>query len=305
MNGMILPLRPRYEWQLRSRSLMLGQRTLIMGILNLTPDSFSDGGQFSTVHAAVQHALHLLDAGADIIDIGGESTRPGAGAGTSDAISSDEEQRRVLPVIAALLHERPGTIVSIDTYRATTARAAVALGAEIVNDVSGMLWDTRMAGACAELRCGVVAMHTRGLPSEWKTQTALPAHEVISLVANGLRSAAAQLMLAGCDRNAIVLDPGFGFGKRGAENWVLLREMDRLLELGFPLLAGVSRKGFISDAIRHLHPDAIPMNKRDGATAGVNVAAALAGAHILRVHDTARTVQAVAVADALRNANAS
>ena len=284
--------REHYTWKLCTRTLALGVRTRVMGIVNATPDSFSDGGEFVEVDAAVAHAARLLDEGADIIDVGGESTRPGAGAGTAEAVSEVEEQRRILPVIEAVLHARPNTIVSVDTYRASTAREALRLGAEIVNDVSGMQWDAGMAGVCAESGCGVVAMHTRGLPSEWTTQTLLRADEIVPLVMDGLRSSVAQLVNAGCVRESIVLDPGFGFGKRGDENWVLLRELDRLRALGFPVLAGLSRKGFLRSAA------ASTRDELDDATATANVIAAAGGAHVVRVHDVVRTVRATAVADA-------
>lgn len=282
-------------WKLRTRSLELGERTLVMGILNVTPDSFSDGGDFTLQENAVQHAVQMLDAGADVVDVGGESTRPGAGAGTDAAISAEEEQQRVLPVIAAIRQGRPDALISVDTYRASTARLAVEAGAEMVNDVSGMLWDTAMASTCADLRCGVVAMHTRGLPSEWAGQQRLAASKIVPLVQGGLRDCALRLMLAGCDRARVVLDPGFGFGKVGAENWTLLRELDKLRELGFPLMAGLSRKGFLTGGEGRARD-------RDNATATASAAAALAGVHMVRVHDVARTRAAIAVADALRDA---
>jgi dihydropteroate synthase len=288
----ILP-REHYTWKLRTRTLALGERTRVMGIVNATPDSFSDGGEFAAVDAAVAHAVRLLDEGADIVDVGGESTRPGAGAGTAEAVSEIEEQQRVLPVIEALLRVRPDAIVSVDTYRANTAREALRLGAEIVNDVSGMQWDADMAGVCAESGCGVVAMHTRGLPSEWAMQTRLDADAIVPLVMDGLRSSVAQLVSAGCVRESIVLDPGFGFGKRGDENWVLLRELNRLRALGFPLLAGLSRKGFLRSAA-----EASTRDELDDATAAANAIAVAGGAHLVRVHDVAHTVRAVAVADA-------
>jgi dihydropteroate synthase len=296
---MVMAPRERFNWKLRTRTLPLGDRTRIMGILNVTPDSFSDGGEFLSVDTALTHALRLLDDGADIIDIGGESTRPGAGAGTSNAISEHEEQQRILPLIEALLHVRPATIISVDTYRANTAREALRAGAEIVNDVSGMQWDTSMASVCASTGCGIIAMHTRGLPTEWATQLRLRPDEVLPLILRSLRSTAAQLMLAGCDRQTILLDPGFGFGKVGDENWVLLREFDRLHDLGYPVLAGLSRKGFLNTAAAKTREDL------DRATAAANAIAALAGAHVVRVHNVAQTARAVAVADAMRSASST
>lgn len=295
--------RSQYEWKLRTRTLPLGKRTLVMGILNLTPDSFSDGGEYVSLSSALQHAFYMLDHGADIIDIGGESTRPGTAAGTRDAIGAGVEQARILPLIRHLMHARPDTIISVDTYRAATARLAMEEGAEIVNDVSGMLWDREMATMCAELRCGVVAMHTRGLPSEWAKQAPLEPSQIIPMVSDGLRETALRLMRAGCERSRIVLDPGFGFGKTGNENWTLLHEMDRLQELGFPLLVGLSRKGFLGEVLRKTAGGEIPApHLRDKATAAANVIASLAGAHIVRVHDIRRTREAMVVTDAVREA---
>ncbi|WP_232296234.1 dihydropteroate synthase [Terriglobus sp. TAA 43] len=303
MATMQIAPRIQYEWKLRTRTLQLGKRTLVMGILNVTPDSFSDGGEYVSLSSALQHAFHMLDHGADIIDIGGESTRPGTAAGTPDAVNAGVEQERVLPLIRHLMHARPGTIISVDTYRASTARLAMEAGAEIVNDVSGMLWDREMAAMCAELRCGVVAMHTRGLPSEWAKQAPLEPHQIAPMVLAELRETASRLMLAGCERSSIVLDPGFGFGKVGNENWTLLHEMDRLQELGFPLLAGLSRKGFLGDVLRKTNGGEAPApHLRDKATAAANVIAALAGAHIVRVHDIRRTREAMVVTDAVREA---
>ncbi|MGH9568263.1 MAG: dihydropteroate synthase, partial [Candidatus Angelobacter sp.] len=160
--------RPRFTWRLRSRSLELGERTLVMGILNVTPDSFSDGGEFLQRDRAVAHAIDMLDQGADILDIGGESTRPGSKV-LETGLSAEEEKRRVLPVIEDVLRERPAAIFSVDTYKAEVVRAALQSGAEIVNDVSALRWDPRMPAALAELGCGVVLMHTRGRPEEWRT----------------------------------------------------------------------------------------------------------------------------------------
>ena len=156
--------RRKFDWRLRTRTLALGPRTLIMGILNATPDSFSDGGRFLDPRAALTHALQMLDDGADILDLGGESTRP-----NSTPVTPSEEQARVLPVLRAVLAARPNAILSIDTYHAETARLAIDCGAEIVNDVSGFLWDDAMAATCATLNCGVVLMHTRARPQQWRT----------------------------------------------------------------------------------------------------------------------------------------
>src|SRR5208337_3760890 len=160
------------HWQLRRRTLELGRRTLVMGIVNITPDSFSDGGRFLEPEAAVEHGLRLLDEGADLLDLGAESTRPGSSADSAfgPAVGPEEEQARMLPVLEGILRVRPDAVISVDTYKAATARAALKAGAEIVNDVSGFGWDAEMARTCAEARCGVVLMHTRGRPEEWGSQ---------------------------------------------------------------------------------------------------------------------------------------
>lgn len=277
------------------RTLALGPRTLLMGIVNVTPDSFSDGGQHLDAKAAVDHALRLLDEGADILDLGGESTRPGA-----LPLAPEEEQARVLPVLVALRKARPEAILSIDTFHASTARLAVEAGAEIVNDVSGHMWDAAMSRTCAELQCGVILMHTHNRPQEWATQTALEAGEILPLVLEGLRASLGAAHAAGVASACIVLDPGFGFGKLGRANYILLAHLEQLHELGYPLLSGTSRKGFLSKTLAALHPgQPVSSEGRLNATTASNVAAILAGAHILRVHDVRPAVEAAAVADAI------
>jgi dihydropteroate synthase len=290
--------RPQFDWRLRTRSLALGPRTLIMGILNATPDSFSDGGQFLDPRAALTHALQMLDDGADILDLGGESTRP-----NSTPVTPAEEQSRVLPILRAILAARPDAILSIDTYHAETARLAIEAGAEIVNDVSGLLWDEQMAATCAALACGTILMHTRGRPHQWRSLPALASTEVTPLVLRELRARAHAALAAGIRRDAIVLDPGFGFGKAFDENFPLLAHLDALHALGFPLLAGLSRKGFL----RHALADNVPAKVTGAphldsemwvsATTAANTAAILAGAHILRVHDVRPACAAAAIAD--------
>jgi dihydropteroate synthase len=294
--------RPPMLWQLRTRSLAFGARTQIMGILNCTPDSFSGDGQ-RTCDLAVAHGLRLLEEGADILDIGGESTRPGSGAGGSNAISAAEEQDRVLPVIEALLRERPGLLLSIDTYRAATARAAVAAGAQIVNDVSGFLWDEAMAAVCAELQCGVVLMHTRGRPDEWRTQPPLNAADALPLVKSGLAERLAAAHQAGIALERTLLDPGYGFGKALDANYILLAGQAQLLALGRPLLAGLSRKSFLGRTLaRRLERVEIAPQTRDAATAAASVAAILNGASVVRVHAVREVVEASAIADAILSA---
>lgn len=291
--------RPAHTWQLRTRSLTLGERTLIMGVLNVTPDSFSDGGAFFHPDAAVAHALSMLDQGADLIDIGGESTRPGA----HSPITTRQEQSRVLPVLEAILRERPKSVLSIDTYRAATAHAAVAAGAEIVNDVSGFEWDSAMPQACAQLNCGVVLMHTRGRPSEWRTQSRLAQNQVMPLVKSGLAQSLETALEAGIDRNRIVLDPGYGFGKAFDNNYPLLAHLDELLALGQPILAGVSRKSFLARTLAAISPSPrdIPPAARGNATLAGTTATILAGASIVRVHDVPAALEAASIADAILN----
>jgi dihydropteroate synthase len=300
-----MPFTPRshHEWHLRTRTLSLGQRTLIMGILNVTPDSFSDGGHFySPEHAperALTQAITMLDEGADILDIGGESTRPNA-----TPLTAEEEQSRILPVIQSLLQQRPETILSIDTFHASTARRAIEAGAEIVNDVSGHLWDPEMSTTCAQLNCGVILMHTRGQPQDWPTLPPLAPAEVLPLVLIELAQRIEAATTAGIPRNKIVLDPGFGFGKRLDENYPLLAHFDQLRQFALPVLAGVSRKGFLAHTLT-LHPSlavllngATPsMEDRLNATTAANVAAILAGAHIIRTHDVHPATEAAAIAD--------
>jgi dihydropteroate synthase len=274
-----------------------------MGILNVTPDSFSDGGHFySPEHAperALTQALKLLDEGADILDIGGESTRPNA-----IPLTADEEQSRILPVIAPILEQRPETILSIDTFHASTARRAIQAGAEIVNDVSGHLWDTEMSTTCAQLNCAAILMHTRGRPQDWPTLPPLAPEEILPLVLTQLAERVKAATAAGISRDKIVLDPGFGFGKRLDENYPLLTHFEQLRQFNLPLLAGASRKGFLAHTLAQ-HPSlstllngATPsMEDRLHATTAANVAIILSGAHIIRTHDVRPAVEAAAIAD--------
>jgi len=288
--------RDEFVWKLRTRTLELGQRTLLMGVLNVTPDSFSDGDLYLDLQAATSHALRMLDEGADIVDIGGESTRPGR----YEPVSAEEEQCRVLPVIEAVLSARPDAVLSIDTYTASTARAAVESGAEIVNDISGLAWDAEMAAACAQLHCGVVLMHTRGKPAEWRNLPRLAPEEVVPLVRSGLAQSLLIAEEAGIERDRVVIDPGYGFGKSFDENYPLLARQHNLRELGRPLLAGVSRKSFLGRKLAEYYggKDA-PVTKRGNATIAATVAAILGGAHIVRVHDVRAAAEAACIADAI------
>jgi dihydropteroate synthase len=290
-------------WKLRTRTLELGLRTLIMGVVNITPDSFSDGGLFLDPEAAVAHGLQLLEEGADILDLGAESTRPGSRAGGtagSPAVSADEEQARLLPVLEGILAARPDSVISVDTYKAATARAVLAAGAEIVNDVSGLLWDAEIAAVCAETKCGVVLMHTRGRPDEWRSLPALAPDEVMDTVRAGLAASLAAAAQAGIAEESVVLDPGYGFGKRFNENYALLARQDELLTLGRPLLAGVSRKSFLGHTLAALRRgQAAPAADRETASIAAMVAAILHGASIVRVHEVRAAVEAAAIADAV------
>jgi dihydropteroate synthase len=286
-------VRPSYRWRLRSRELELGPRTLVMGILNVTPDSFSDGGKFLTRDHAVGHALQMLDEGADLIDIGGESTRPGARLGES-GVSIDEEIRRVVPVVEDVLRERPGTVISVDTYKSHVARTGIEAGAEIVNDVSALRWDQLMPATLADLGCGAILMHTRGRPDEWRSLR--PSPDIVAEVKNDLRAWAAAGVSAGIARDHLVLDPGFGFGKNFEQNYPLLARLGELHELGFPILAGTSRKSFIGRTLAREGQDAAPEARLFGSLASIT-ASVLQGAHIVRVHDVKPAVEAAKVAD--------
>jgi dihydropteroate synthase len=288
-------MRAVFQWSLGSRSLELGKRTLIMGIVNVTPDSFSDGGLYLDSGKAADHAVQMLDEGADIIDIGGESTRPGA----KIAVSAEEELRRVLPVITALKKQRPAAVISIDTYKASVARAAAAAGAEIVNDVSGLRWDAQMARTIAELKCGAVLMHMRGRPEEWRTLP--PPGDIVLLVKRELREWAEAAVLAGVRRERIAVDPGFGFGKNFEQNYPLLARFQELQSLGFPLVAGTSRKSFLGRTLAKDGKDAAVADRLYGNLAA-HTALILKGAHILRTHDVKAAVEAARVADAILEA---
>ncbi len=288
-------MRAVFQWNLGTRTLEMGKRTLIMGIVNVTPDSFSDGGLYLASGQAVAHALQLLDEGADIIDVGGESTRPGATA----AVTAEDELRRVLPVITALKQQRPNAVISIDTYKASVARAAVAAGAEIVNDVSALRWDPQMSRTISEVRCGAVLMHMRGRPEEWRTLP--PPGDITLLVKRELREWAEAVVLAGVRRERIALDPGFGFGKNFDQNYPLLARFQELQSLGFPLLAGTSRKSFLGRTLAKDGKDAPAADRLYGNLAA-HTALILKGAHILRTHDVKAAVEGARVADAILEA---
>ena len=299
-------MRPVFEWNIGNRSLQLGKRTLIMGVVNVTPDSFSDGGLYFDCDRAVEHGLRLLDEGADIIDVGGESTRPGAAvriatdskSATASAenqpISEKEELERVIPVITGLKQRRPAAVISVDTYKAGVARAAVEAGAEVVNDVSGFRWDRQMVKTLAALKCGAVMMHMRGRPEEWRNLPAVS--DIVMLVRRELRDWVDVALMAGVKRERIVLDPGFGFGKSLEQNYPLLKRLDELHGLRYPLLVGVSRKSFIGRALARNGEDA-SLEGRLLGTIAAETALILKGAHIVRTHDVRACTDAVRIAD--------
>ncbi|HZQ69401.1 MAG TPA: dihydropteroate synthase [Terriglobales bacterium] len=296
-------MRPVFDWNLGSRSIQLGKRTLIMGVVNVTPDSFSDADLYSDPAKAVEHALQLIADGADIIDVGGESTRPGARvipeqssgkAGEKTAVDENEELRRVLPVISELKKKSPQATISVDTYKANVAREAVRAGAEIVNDVSGFRWDPKMRKLLAELKCGAVLMHMRGKPEEWRTLP--PISDPAMLVKRELREWLDDALMSGMKRERIVLDPGFGFGKSFEQNYPLLKRFEEFHQLRCPLLVGVSRKSFIGRALAKNGKD-VDVGERLYGTLAAETAAVLKGAHIIRTHDVKACADAVRIAD--------
>jgi len=256
--------------------------TVIMGILNVTPDSFSDGGLYAATDAAIARGLELRDAGAAIVDVGGESTRPGAAR-----VDPAEERERVVPVIAALVQE--GVSVSVDTMNAATALAAVDAGAQLVNDVSGGLADDGMARVVADSGVHFAVMHWRGGADVTPTYT-----DVVAEVRADLKNRVAELVVAGVDQGKIVLDPGIGFGKAAEHNWALLNHLDEIASLGHGILIGASRKRFIGALL----PDGAPMEDRDLPTAVISALVARQGAWAVRVHDVPSTRLALAIVEA-------
>ena len=273
---------------LPSRTLVLGRRTLIMGVLNVTPDSFSDGGKFYNEEHAIEHALQMERTGAHLLDIGAESTRPG-----SEGISAEEEWRRLFPVFSGLcrLLKIP---ISIDTQKAEVAETALDAGAEIINDISGLKSDPRIAEVAARHRVPLILMHMRGQP---RTMQEGPfARDVMRDVLQGLRRSVAIALKAGVAKSQIILDPGIGFGKSFAQNYQALHELPQLARLGFPLLVGTSRKGFLGATLARDGKPAAP-EERIWGTAATVTASILNGAHIVRVHDVAEMAQVARVAD--------
>ncbi len=277
-----------FRLKLPSRTLVLGERTLVLGVLNVTPDSFSDGGRFCEPERAIEHALAMEQAGADFLDVGGESTRPGSG-GTP----AEEELRRVLPVLKGL-RGRLKIPVSIDTQKATVAEAAIAAGAELLNDISALKNDPRIALVAARRRVALILMHMRGEPRSMQKKPF--ARDVMRDVTSGLRAAAQEAMRAGVPKNQIVLDPGIGFGKSFRQNYELLARLPELAKLDFPLLVGTSRKTFLGATLARDGAHA-PPEERIWGTAATVTASILGGAHIVRAHDVAEMAQVARVAD--------
>jgi dihydropteroate synthase len=282
--------RRTFRLELPSCTLTLGQRTLLMGVLNVTPDSFSDGGKFLEPQSAIEHALEMERAGADLLDIGGESTRPG-----STETAAETELARVLPVLEGLR----GTLkipIAVDTRKSQVAEAAISAGAQIINDVSGLRFDPRLAEVAQRRGVPLILMHMRGEPATM--QKGPFARDVMKDVVQGLRASIRKARAAGVRKSQIVIDPGIGFGKSFEQNYELLRKLRELAKLGCPLLVGTSRKGFLGVTLARNGKPA-PSEERLWATAATVTASILGGAHIVRVHDVAEMAQVARVADCL------
>jgi dihydropteroate synthase len=275
------------------RTLSLGERALVMGILNVTPDSFSDGGRLLDAASAVEAGVRMVEEGADIIDVGGESTRPGAAP-----LDEAEERRRVLPVIEGLVR-RVTVPVSIDTYKASVARAALDAGAGMVNDISGLRYEPALAEVVARSGAPIVLMHTRGRSQQMYEQASYV--DVIGEVLDELRESMAFATTSGIASDRVIVDPGLGFAKNAAQSYEVLARFDEFAELGRPLLAGPSRKSFLARPVG----TSIPPADRDWVTAAAVGAAVLAGAHIVRVHAVRQMLQVVRVTDEIRRYHAA
>lgn len=272
------------HWTLRTRTLRFGRRPLLMGIINVTPDSFSDGGRFLEPNAAIEHGLRLVGEGADILDIGGESTRPYA-----QAVETSEELRRVMPVVEALVR-RAGVPVSIDTSKAAVAQAALDAGAELINDVTGLEGDPKMVEVAIRTQAAVCVMHMQGTPQTMQDRPSY--HNVVEEVFAYLAARRNALEAAGISRDRIAVDPGIGFGKTPEHNIELLAQAFRFHSLGCPVLVGHSRKSFIGKVLGNSTPDPI------AGTIGVALALARHGVQVLRVHDVDAVRQALVLFEA-------
>jgi dihydropteroate synthase len=285
-----MTVRKKFRLRVGGRTIVLGERTLVMGVLNVTPDSFSDGGKFFRAADAATAALAMERAGADILDIGAESTRPG-----STGISVEEELGRLLPVLRAL-RGRLKIPISIDTQKASVAETALDAGAEMLNDTSGLKQDPKIAEVAARFGAPIVLMHMRGTPRTMQTKPW--AKDVMKDVGRGLRESVTIARRAGVRKSQIILDPGIGFGKSFGQNYELLAKLPALARLGFPLLVGTSRKGFLGATLaRESKP--LPSCERIWGTAATVAASILQGAHIVRVHDVEEMVQVARVTDCL------
>jgi dihydropteroate synthase len=280
------------EWKLARRTLPLSKRTLVMGVINLTPDSFSDGGRWFTRKRAWDHAQKMIEDGVDIIDIGGESTRPGA-----TPISEEEEMRRVEKYLSVLIALHSSVPYSIDTTKARVARMALDAGVEIVNDISGLRFDPKIADVAAYYDAGLILMHSRGTFETMHTLK--PVRDIMAEVSESWRRSIAEAEQRGVKRERIVLDPGIGFSKSQAQNIELIAKLNRLARefKDFPLLIGTSRKSFIGGLLKYA-----PVNKRIHGTMATVVVAALRGAKIVRVHDVRAAVETLRVLNAIRDA---
>ena len=286
-----MPLgRKTFRLKLPSRTLVLGERTLVMGVLNVTPDSFSDGGKFLDPQRAVEHALEMERAGADLLDIGGESTRPG-----STGTAAETELARILPVLEGL-HGALKIPIAVDTRKSQVAEAAISAGAQIINDISGLRFDRRVAEVAHRRGVPLILMHMRGEPATM--QKGPFALDVMKDVVQGLRASIRKARAAGVRKSQIIIDPGIGFGKSFEQNYELLGKLPELAKLGHPLLVGTSRKGFLGTTLARNSKPA-PPEERLWATAATVTASILGGAHIVRVHDVAEMAQVARVADCL------
>lgn len=284
------------NWQIAGgRTLPIGPRTLVMSVLNVTPDSFSDGAQFFSLDLALEHARRMISEGADIIDIGGESSRPGAAI-----ISADEELQRVLPVIEALVKET-NISISIDTTKSQVAREALVAGASIVNDISALRFDFHIADEVAKAGAGLVLMHSRGTPATMQRMP--PAADIMSDVTTSLHRSIAMAERRGVPRESIVIDPGIGFGKTFDQNLELIAKLDQLIKAfpDFPLMIGTSRKAFIGHLLADANGTPAPVDQRLHGTLATITAAILHGASIVRVHDIKPALETTRVADAVRS----
>ena len=277
-------------WRVRGGTVDLG-RPIVVGIVNVTPDSFSDGGSFFSVDAAVARAAQLIADGADIVDVGGESTRPQ----NAVEVPAHEELRRVVPVVAAIREQLPDAMISVDTVKSDVAREAVAAGASIINDVSGFRLDPEMASVCAGAGAGAILMHSRGDVGTMGTyRDAGYGDDVVADVMRELEAGIAVARQAGVAREAIVVDPGIGFSKRSEHSLAVLAGLGRIAALGYPVLVGLSRKRFIGEIT-----GVARASERDAGTTGANVAALLAGARLFRVHEVKPARHALDVAWAI------